>query len=61
VLSRLSAWSKEKYGVSFGALAVAQQIRATELADEVVEVIRRINFGRPLINDALAKTSAAAA
>jgi hypothetical protein len=61
VLSRLSAWSKKNYGVSFGALGLAQQIRATELANEMIDVIRQINFGRALINETLGKTGAAAA
>jgi hypothetical protein len=61
LLSRMSAWSKDRYGVSFGPLALAQQIRATELDDELVDVIRQINFGRPLMGNALGKTSAVAA
>jgi hypothetical protein len=59
VLARLSSWSKEKYGVSFGSLTLAQQVRAVELADELVEVIRQIHLGRRLI--AVGSASAAAA
>ena len=44
-----SAWSQENFSVSFGALALAQQIRASQLDDELVEVIRHIHHGRALI------------
>lgn len=48
MLSRLSAWSQQYYNVSFGPLALAQQIRAFELAPEVTHVIQCIHMGRPL-------------
>ena len=48
LLSRLSAWSQEHYGVSFGRSGLAQQIRAFELAHEVAEVIKSIHLGKPL-------------
>jgi hypothetical protein len=48
MLSRLSAWSQQHYGVSFGPSALAQQIRTFELAPEVAEVIKNIHLGKPL-------------
>lgn len=48
MLSRLSAWSQQHYGVSFGPTALAQQIRSFELASEVAEVIKRIHLGKAL-------------
>lgn len=52
ILSRLSAWSQDNYCVSFGPLALAQQIRASELDNEIVQVIRQIHDGRALIDSA---------
>ena len=43
MLSGLSAWSKRKYGVSFAPYTVAAELRAEELADEALGVIRRID------------------
>jgi hypothetical protein len=48
MLSRLSAWSQDNYSVSFGPLALAQQIRAFEIASELAEVVRNIHLGKPL-------------
>ena len=43
MLSRLSAWSQEEYGVSFGPSTVAAELREGELAEEVVEVVSEID------------------
>lgn len=45
-LSLLSESSKQEYGVSFGALRIARELRANELAVEVQEVIQAIEEGR---------------
>lgn len=43
LLSALSAWSKEKFGISFGVSAVLQALRKEDLATEVVDVISAID------------------
>ena len=48
VLSRLSEWTQQAYGVSFGPLAILRELRAHEIPREVVEVIRAIEGARPL-------------
>lgn len=42
ILSKLSFWSQENFKVSFGVATLAGEIRADELADEVVEVMHAI-------------------
>ncbi len=48
VLSRLSAWSQERYGVGFGPEQIARSLRPEEVDQEVVEVISAVTEGRPL-------------
>jgi hypothetical protein len=48
VLARLSKWSQVEFGVSFGATTIAAEIEATEIAEEVHEVIKSIEERRPL-------------
>jgi hypothetical protein len=47
VLGRLSGWTKGKYGVSFGANALARSFEAGEIDPEVIEVVSAIQEGRP--------------
>ena len=42
VFSKLSKWSKTNYGVSFGAMSIAREIRAEELDNEMSDVLRSI-------------------
>lgn len=42
VLSKLSAWSKDKYNVSFGVSTISGEMRADDLADEIVKVLQAI-------------------
>ena len=39
ILSRLSAWSQNNYGVAFGADAIARELRSDEVDAEVAEVL----------------------
>ena len=39
ILSRLSAWSQNIYGVAFGADAIARELRSDEVDAEVAEVL----------------------
>ena len=48
MLSALSAWSQKEYGVSFGPYTIATALRREELAEEVVEVVNRIDNSRGL-------------
>ncbi len=48
VLSRLSAWSQDRYGVGFGPEQVARSLFPDEVNPEIVEVIKAITEGRPL-------------
>jgi hypothetical protein len=45
VLSRLSEWTKTEFGASFGAPAIARQLKKSEIPTEIVEVIRAIEEG----------------
>jgi hypothetical protein len=42
VISKLSSWSTENYGVSFGANTLLYEIKATELEQEVIDVVSSI-------------------
>jgi hypothetical protein len=46
VLSLLSRWSQESFGVGFGAEQIARELRDNEIAPEVIEVITAIAEGR---------------
>jgi AAA domain, putative AbiEii toxin, Type IV TA system len=48
LLSRLSRWSQETFGVGFGAEQIARELRKDEIAPEVIEVIAAITEGRSL-------------
>jgi hypothetical protein len=45
ILARLSEWTTEKFGTSFGAPAIARQIKKEEVPEEMAEVIRAIEEG----------------
>jgi len=45
MLSKLSAWSAEAFGVSFGAKAIARTLTRTEVPRELVEVVRAMENG----------------
>ena len=47
-LSRLSAWSQEQFGVSFGPERVARELWGAEIAGEIAAVIRAIGSEDPL-------------
>lgn len=42
VISLLSSWSKEEYGVSFNSPKIARQLRREEISDELRSVINKI-------------------
>jgi energy-coupling factor transporter ATP-binding protein EcfA2 len=48
VLSRLSAWSQEEFGPSFGPEQIARALTPDEVNSEVIEVLSAITEGRPL-------------
>ena len=47
LLSPLSAWAQEQYGVAIGAMALARAFRASELAQELRDIITNIEEGTP--------------
>ena len=49
VLSMLSEWTKSKFGVSFGAARIAQEIRSDELDAEMRAVVEAIENNRPFV------------
>lgn len=49
VISRLSGWSKEEFGVSFNAIGIAKEMSEYEIDEEVKNVIRAINDGDEFI------------
>jgi len=51
MITLLSAWSQENYTVSFGTSTLAGELQTEELAEEVVEVIRRIEQGARFNSD----------
>jgi hypothetical protein len=46
VISKLSAWAQATYGVSFGPEQLARELRADEVPEEVVIVLKAIGAGR---------------
>lgn len=48
VMSLLSSWSKEKYGVSFSNTKIALQLRKVEISDELLHVINIIENNESL-------------
>ena len=42
VISRLSSWATEDFGVSFGANTLLHEIQVGELAEEVVDLVAAI-------------------
>lgn len=47
MLGLLSEWAKSNYGVSFGAAALAREIRASEMPTELTTVLKAILEGKP--------------
>jgi hypothetical protein len=47
LLSRLSAWAQEHYGVAIGAVALARAFRAAEIPEEMTKIISSIEEGTP--------------
>jgi energy-coupling factor transporter ATP-binding protein EcfA2 len=47
LLSRLSAWAQKEYDVSIGAMGLARAFRATEIPQEMREIIASIEEGTP--------------
>jgi hypothetical protein len=47
LLARISEWTQGEFGASFGAPAIARQMKASDIADEVREVIGAIETGSP--------------
>ena len=48
VLRKLNSWVQAELGVSFGAVALARELRANEIHPEIVAVLRAIKDGPPL-------------
>lgn len=48
MLSRLSDWTKANFGASFGPAALAREIQASEMPDELTGVLKAIQAGKPL-------------
>lgn len=46
VIGRLSQWSQQQYGASFGVMTVAREIRPEEVAEEIRAVLEQIDKGR---------------
>jgi hypothetical protein len=44
-LAMLSEWTQQAYGTTFGAPAVARQMTASDIPDEMAEIIRSIEEG----------------
>jgi hypothetical protein len=49
LLSEMSAWSQEEFGVSFGPATLAGEIRIDELHDDVKRVLRSIEKNEPFV------------
>lgn len=47
VISSLSAWSKERYGLSFSSVSIMSQMRRSELDPELKAVMAAIEHGKP--------------
>ncbi len=50
ILSRLSEWTQQEFGVSFGAPTIARHLAASEIPDELAEVIRAIESGTNFVS-----------
>jgi hypothetical protein len=50
VISRLSAWAKRNYNVSFGPETIASEMHARELPPEIAEVVTAIHEGEHFHN-----------
>jgi len=48
VISRLSAWAQNEFGVSFGPEQLARELRRDEISQEVLELFQAIPAGRRL-------------
>lgn len=48
VLSSLSGWAQDQFGVGFGAEQIARELRPEEIAPEVLEVVSAISESRAL-------------
>jgi len=42
IVSRLSKWAQENYGVSFSALTIAREIKLSEISPEVIHIVTAI-------------------
>jgi predicted ATPase len=49
LLSELSTWSNDEFGVSFGPATLASEIRLDELHDDVKRVLRAIEHNEPFV------------
>lgn len=49
MLSQLTKWSKETYGVSFSASRIAQELRPVEIHPELTRVVASIENCEPLV------------
>jgi predicted 3-demethylubiquinone-9 3-methyltransferase (glyoxalase superfamily) len=47
MLSTLSGWSKDRFGVSFGVAAILRMLRREDLIPEIVAVISAIQSNEP--------------
>ena len=47
IISALSGWSQEKYGVSFSPLAIARNMELSEIDPEVISVVTAIERSEP--------------
>lgn len=50
ILSRLSGWSQESYGVSFGPIALARSMLSSEIAEEMAYVLEKIEKCKGISN-----------
>ena len=54
LLSRLSQWLQEKYGVSVSTASIAHEMRRSEVPLEIVQVLSAIEYGEVLLPGTLA-------
>jgi hypothetical protein len=47
LLGRLSEWAQENYGVSISSMRIARELRRSELAEEVIDVMTAIEDNQP--------------
>ncbi len=50
VISQLSLWSQEKYGVSFSSRRIAKELRKEEIHKDIVDVLTAIELKKPFSN-----------